>query len=394
MAFKTRVYRSQEKLKVGGIMKKVVFLTATRAEFGKLKTLMLAVENSPSMECYIFVTGMHMMKKYGLTYYEVKKTNFSNIYAKKNQTKRNDMEKTLAKTINIFSEYVKKTKPDLIVVHGDRLEALAGSIVGAFLNIRVAHIEGGEISGTVDESIRHAITKFSHIHFVSNHEAKKRIVQLGEKEDSIKIIGSPDIDVMHSGNLPSLESVKKYYEIDFNKFGIVIFHPVVTELDLLPKQIKEFVDALIESGKKYVVIFPNNDSGTEIIQNEYKRLRKNSNFRIFPSIRLESFLVLLKECEFMIGNSSAGIRETGVYGVPSIDLGNRQKGRYTIKSAPNVCSVGIQKDKILDAIKNIHKYRKNSQSFGEGNSAEKFMAELLDGNLWETEIQKHFIDLE
>ena len=150
-------------------MKKIVFLTATRAEFGKMKTLMQAVEKHKDFECYVFVTGMHMLKKYGSTYDEIKKARFKNIYMKKNQSETsNDMLKTLSKTINIFDDYVKRVKPDLIVVHGDRLEALAGAIVGAFSNIKVAHIEGGEVSGTIDESIRHAITKFSHIHFVSN----------------------------------------------------------------------------------------------------------------------------------------------------------------------------------------------------------------------------------
>ena len=199
-------------------MKKIVFLTATRAEFGKMKTLMQAVEKHKDFECYIFVTGMHMLKKYGHTYDEIKKAKFKNIYMKKNQSESsNDMLKTLSKTINIFDDYVKDVKPDLIVVHGDRLEALAGAIVGAFSNIKVAHIEGGEVSGTIDESIRHAITKFSHIHFVSNEDAAKRIIQLGELKEAIKIIGSPDIDIMLSNHLPKLEDVKKHYEISFEK---------------------------------------------------------------------------------------------------------------------------------------------------------------------------------
>lgn len=376
-------------------MKKIVFLTATRAEFGKMKTLMQAVEKHKDFKCYVFVTGMHMLKKYGNTYDEIKKEKFKNIYMKKNQSKSsNDMLKTLSRTINIFEDYVKEVEPDLIVVHGDRLEALAGAIVGAFSNIKVAHIEGGEVSGTIDESIRHAITKFSHIHFVSNEEAAKRIIQLGEPKETVKIIGSPDIDIMLSNDLPSLEEVKKHYEISFEKYAIFMFHPVVSEVNQLEKDINTIVSALKESKKNYVVIFPNNDKGTEIIQKAILTLKKNSRFRIFPSIRLEKFLVLLKNCDFMIGNSSAGIRETCVYGIPSIDLGTRQSGRYNVDKLKNIIHCNINKDEIISAINKVDNHRIISKEFGKGNSTEKFIEALESRNLWEMNIQKKFIDLE
>lgn len=376
-------------------MKKIVFLTATRAEFGKMKTLMKAVEESNDLECYVFVTGMHMLKKYGSTYNEIKKEGFKNIYMKKNQgNKSNDMLKTLSKTINIFTDYINEIKPDLIVVHGDRLEALAGAIVGAFSNIRVAHIEGGEVSGTIDESIRHAITKFSHVHFVSNSEAQKRIVQLGEQKNMIKIIGSPDIDVMLSDNLPTLKDSKNYYGIKFNKYSIFMFHPVVSEVDRLKDDIKIVIDALIQSNKNYIIVLPNNDKGTEIIQQELKRLNNNSKFKIYPSIRFEKFLVLLKHCDFMIGNSSAGIRETCVYGIPSIDLGTRQNKRYNTKSSPNIVHCNIDLNEILKAIKEVDKHRIVSKEFGHGNSTEEFMKEINNEELWNSDIQKKFIDLD
>ena len=376
-------------------MKKIVFLTATRAEFGKMKTLMQAVEKHKDFECYVFVTGMHMLKKYGSTYDEIKKARFKNIYMKKNQSETsNDMLKTLSKTINIFDDYVKRVKPDLIVVHGDRLEALAGAIVGAFSNIKVAHIEGGEVSGTIDESIRHAITKFSHIHFVSNEDAAKRIIQLGELKEAIKIIGSPDIDIMLSNHLPKLEDVKKHYEISFEKYAIFMFHPVVSEVEHLEQDINIIISALKDSQKNYVVIYPNNDKGTDIIQKAILTLKDNPKFRIFPSIRLEKFLVLLKNSDFMIGNSSAGIRETCVYGIPSIDLGTRQSGRYDENKLKNIIHCNINKEEILSAICHIDEHRIVSKVFGKGNSTQEFMNALESKELWDMDIQKKFIDLE
>lgn len=377
-------------------MKKILFLTATRAEFGKMKTLMKEIENHKNFELFVFVTGMHMLRKYGYTLLEIKSMNFKNIYAKRNQYFKNNMNITFSKTVKIFSKYVEKLQPDLIVIHGDRLEALAGAVVGAFLNIKVAHIEGGEISGTIDESIRHAITKFSHIHLVSNEDAKNRIIQLGEKSESIHIIGSPDIDVMLSKTLPDIRTVKNHYEINFEKYAVMSYHPVVSEISQLKNEIRDIVDSLIESEKNYVVIWPNNDTGTEIIQQEYEKLRNNPKFRVFPSIRFEMYLSLLKNASFMIGNSSAGIRETGIYGIPSIDIGSRQSGRYNSKKSDNIFHVNANKNDILSIIKSMETLKniKKTNVFGDGKSTEKFLDFIENENFWNTPTQKKFVDLE
>ena len=176
----------------------------------------------------------------------------------------------------------------------------------------------------------------SHLHFVANAEAKRRLIQMGELKDSIRIIGSPDLDLMNPNNLPNLNEVKAYYNIPFNDYAIVMFHPVTTELNLLKNQIKNIVDALIQSHRQYVVLYPNNDAGTDLIINEFKRFENNSNFKIFPSIRFEYFLKLLKSSSFIIGNSSAGIREAPFYGVPTINVGSRQNNRSKANSIVNV----------------------------------------------------------
>ena len=149
--------------------RKIVFLTGTRADFGKLKPLMDKIEKSEIFDCHIFITGMHTLKKYGNTYQEVMKCNYKNTLVYENQKSSNEQDVILANTIYGFSEYIKNLQPDMIIVHGDRVEALGGAIVGSLNNILVSHIEGGEISGTVDELIRHAVSKLSHIHFVANN---------------------------------------------------------------------------------------------------------------------------------------------------------------------------------------------------------------------------------
>ncbi|EGR1119509.1 UDP-N-acetylglucosamine 2-epimerase [Vibrio parahaemolyticus] len=371
-------------------MKKVLFLTGTRADFGKLKSLITKVEQHSEFEAHIFITGMHMIAKYGMTAIEVEKAGFKSLYKYINQNGHDSMDVILSKTILGLSDYVKELKPDMLVVHGDRVEAMAGATVGALNNILVAHIEGGEVSGTIDELIRHSVTKMSHLHFVSNNIAKERLLQLGESESSISVIGSPDLDIMASSCLPSINDVKERYEIPFNEYSVFMYHPVTTELEQLPKNIKNTVDALIESDENFVVIYPNNDHGSEVIINELSRLKNNDRFRVFPSIRFEYFLTLLKNTNLMIGNSSAGVREVPFYGKPSINLGTRQHKRSVAKSIFN-----IKEDK--EIIKSTIATAKNVRfdpvyEFGDGKSDELFIKRLESNDVWLTPKQKIFND--
>lgn len=372
------------------IKKKIVFLTGTRADFGKLRPLIEIVNNSNEFECHIFVTGMHTLSRYDFTYREVEKRGYKNVFVFTNQNNFENTDIMLANTIKGFSNFVKKISPDMIVIHGDRLEALAGAIVGSFNNILVSHIEGGELTGTIDESIRHAVSKLSHIHFVSNEDAKKRLVQMGEIEKRIFVIGSPDIDIMMKKDLPTKEGLKKYYDMQFEKYAILIFHPVTTELDDLENQTNELVSGAIDSKRNYVIIYPNNDPGSEIILNVYKKLENNANFRIYPSLRFEYFLTLLKNADFIIGNSSSGIIEAEIYSVPTINVGTRQKNRSSNESIMNVES---KKEKILDSISKVDgKEIKSSFSFGDGKSTKRFFDVILSEKIWDVSIQKQFVE--
>ena len=375
-------------------MKKIVFITGTRADYGKLKALIKKIEMSNDFEAYIYVSGMHLLEEFGSTYNEVLKDGYKNVYIAYGLVNSRSMSYNLGDVICNFTGYVNNIKPDMIVVHGDRIDALAGATVGALNNIIVAHIEGGELSGTIDESIRHAVSKLSHIHLVCNEEAKNRLVQLGEQETRIYIIGSPDIDIMMSNDLPKLEDVQKRYAIDFNKYAIMMYHPVTTQYYRIQKDIQTIIEALYKSKLNYIIIYPNNDLGSEIILNEYKKLDGNGKFKCYPSIRFEYFLTLLKNADFMIGNSSAGIRETCVYGVPNIDIGSRQAGRYNMSQSQNIQHVEADETKILNAIKYVGEHRIYGNIFGSGNSAERFMNILEKDDIWNIEMQKYFVDMQ
>jgi UDP-N-acetylglucosamine 2-epimerase (hydrolysing) len=208
-----------------------------------------------------------MNSKYGSTVDEIFKSGFKNIYQFINHDAVENMERTLAKTIDGFSHYINEISPELIVVHGDRVETLAGAITGSLNNILVAHVEGGEISGTIDELIRHSVSKLCHIHLVANLDAKKRLIQLGELENSIFELGSPDLDLMNPKFLPNLKLVKKYYDVRFSDYAIAIFHPVTTEFERMQEYAENFVKAMIDSNSNYIVIYPNNDMGSNEILN-------------------------------------------------------------------------------------------------------------------------------
>jgi len=372
--------------------KNILFITGTRADFGKMKSLMRCVASSKAYDMHVLVTGMHMLKKYGETYLEVKQEGYENIYLIPNQADGESMSSALGMSISVLSKLIKEIEPNLIVVHGDRLEALAGAAVGALSNCLVCHIEGGELSGTVDDLIRHAVSKLSHIHMVANDSAKLRLLQMGEEYNNIYVIGSPDLDLMTSQLLPPLSEVKKHYAIDFSDYAISLFHPVTTEYDSIKKYARNYFSALKQSGDSFVVIYPNNDVGSSYIIDEIQSL--DGSFCIFPSVRFESFLTLLKNAKYIIGNSSAGVREAPFYGIPAINVGTRQNRRNNEGNA--ILNSGYSVAEIIESIDMLKQFNTKisaEKSFGDGQSAKRFMDILRTKEFWEIKIQKTFVDM-
>jgi UDP-N-acetylglucosamine 2-epimerase (hydrolysing) len=370
--------------------RRIMFLTGTRADFGKLKPLMARLQADPEFDVHVFVTGMHMLSKYGYTCEEIDHAGFHQVHRYINQNASDSMDHVLAKTITGLSDYVREMTPALIVVHGDRVEALAGATVGAFNNVLVGHIEGGEVSGTVDELIRHAVSKLSHVHFAANDLAGQRLIQLGERSDSVHVIGSPDIDVMNSDLLPDIAEVRRRYAIPFERYCVLAFHPVISEIADMRRQSQLLVDQVIASGRNYVVIYPNNDYGCDHILEAYEGLQGLPRFRVFPSMRFEYFLTTLKHADFIIGNSSAGVREAPHFGVPTLNLGSRQNKRVV---CPTVLNVPMEADDIAQALVHIEQLpREVAALFGDGGSARRFHDILRSDAFWETPTQKYFID--
>ena len=376
-------------------MKTITFITGTRADYGKIKSLILELQKKKEkFKTNLIITGMHNIRKYGHTKDEIYKDKIQNCYRFSNQLKNASMDIILANTIKGINKFVLNNHTDLIVVHGDRVESLAGAITGCLNNIKVAHIEGGEISGTVDEILRHSISKLAHLHFVTNKIAKQRLLQMGEISKNIFIIGSPDVDLILKKKLPNLSSTKKRYNIRFENYGIFLFHPVTTELKNIQYQTRSLLKAILESKFNYVILLPNNDSGNEIILKQIFLLKKKNykNLKILPSMRFEYYLTLLKNSNFIIGNSSSGIMEAPYYGVPTIDFGSRQKNRAKISSVISVNNF-IKLKNLIKKFKAKKCKFKALRYFGNGNSHKKFLSILNQKRVWNVKNQKQFIQL-
>jgi UDP-N-acetylglucosamine 2-epimerase (hydrolysing) len=302
------------------------------------------------------------------------------------------MENILSKTIMGFSAYIKDIEPNLIIIHWDRVEALAWAIVWSLDNVLTAHIEWWEKSWTIDELIRHAVSKMSHIHFTSNNDARMILRQMWESDKSIYNIWSPDIDYIQKKKNITIDSVKKYYDIEYNSYAILLYHPITTEFDNIDLQAKNLVDAICTStNNNFIVIYPNNDKWSEFIFSQYKRLENKKNIKIFPSIRFEYFLVLLENAKFIVGNSSAWIREAPYYWVPTINIWTRQSNRSLSK---NIINCACDTESILKWINDAGNLMiEKENNFGNWNSDILFLNILKEDSFWNIKIQKKFQDI-
>lgn len=369
--------------------KSILFVTGTRADFGKLEPLAIAAREA-GLTVGFFVTGMHMLERYGLTKIEVHRMQGVRVHEFLNQREGDPQDIILAKTVTGFSDFVSENKPDLVVVHGDRIESLACALVSATNYIRSAHIEGGEVSGTIDEIFRHCNSKLSAHHFVSSQDAAARVRSLGESAESIHVIGSPELDFHGGPSGVTMDEVRARYDIDFDEFGIVTFHPVTSEAASMGQQAQQMFGALQASERNFVVIAPNNDPGSEGIFDAIATLPKD-RFHVLPSMRFSHFSELMKNAACMVGNSSAGVREAPFLGLASLDIGTRQNDRArapSLKHLPASDHEGILSFLNLEWAK---KYEQHT-AFGSGQSAQKFVEILKDEGFWSTQMQKRFQD--
>lgn len=368
----------------------LLFLTGTRADFGKLEPLAIAARDA-GFSVGFFVTGMHMLDLYGLTKNEVHRTPGVAVHEFLNQRPGDAQDLVLAKTVIGFSDYIANNRPDLVVVHGDRVEALAGALVAATNYIRSAHIEGGEVSGTIDEVFRHCNTKLASQHFVSSDGAAKRVMALGEPIESVHVIGSPELDFHAGPSGVTMAEVRAHYGIPFTDYGIGVFHPVTSEAASMGAQAAALFGAMQASGRQFVLVAPNNDPGSDAIFEVMDRLPADQ-FRVIPSMRFAHFSELMKNAALMVGNSSAGVREAPFMGLASLDVGTRQTNRA---QSPSVVACAATDGAAIARFlaDDWGKTYPPHTGFGVGRAADRFLAVLQDQGFWTQSLQKEFRDI-
>lgn len=308
--------------------KNILIVTGTRAEYGLLKPVMRALLKSKKFSPKFLVTGMHTLKKFGLTLNEIKKDRMP-IAAVVPVSEKDDMPEVLAKEIKGISDYCEKNKVDLIFVLGDIAPALAGAIVGTHLKIPVAHINGGDVSGAgPDEFIRHAITKFSHIHFTSCAPNAKRVLALGEERWRVFNVGATGLDGLSKIKYSSKKELAKKFNLDPNKkWFFVVYHPAPLDKTPFFKQIKPLLETLAGYDTEKLVSYPNADTGSEIFIREIEKYKNRNQFHVFKTLPRPQYLSFLRHADLLVGNSSSGFIESAHFKIPVVNIGTRQLGR-------------------------------------------------------------------
>ena len=366
--------------------KKIAVVTGTRAEYGILYPVLKAIQARPGLRLSLVVSGMHLSREFGYTVREIESDGFK-IDARVEMSPSSDslgaMAKSVGQGIIGMSQGWEQLKPDVIVVFGDRVEPLAATIAGAYMNIPVAHIQGGDtaVGGTIDDANRHAITKFAHLHFVALSKHAERVVGLGEDPWRVHIVGSPALDVILNEELLPAKTLSAKLGIDFSQPSVlVVQHPLTTQVDEAPKQMRETLAAIAGIGHPTVVIYPNADAGGRSIIEVIKEFERYPFIKTFRSLPRTEYLSLMKMASVLVGNSSSGIIEAPSFGLPVVNIGIRQEGRERGK---NVIDAGHNKREIIEAIEKaltdkgfLEEVKKGENPYGDGKTSPR-IAEIL-----------------
>lgn len=357
----------------------IIIITGTRADYGLLKPVLKTMSKSKKIKFGLLVTGIHTLKKFGSTVKEIEKDGWP-IVCVVSISEKEDVLQALCKEISGIRNYCIKHKPDLILVHGDRDEALAGAIVAGHLKIPVAHISGGDITGSLgpDEANRHAITKFSHLHFPNNINSYDRIIKLGEERSRVFNVGALALEDLPKTNFLTKTELSRRFSLNKNKkWFLMIHHP--TPLDSVPftDQIGPLLKTLsLKKDSEKIIIYPNADTGSDIFVNEIEKYRNRDGFHVFKNLPRIQYLSFLKNVDLLIGNSSSGIVESDFFHLPTVNVGDRQGRR---ERGTNVINSGYRSVEIEKAIKKALivdfkiNYKKSKNIYGKGNSAEKIV---------------------
>lgn len=365
----------------------ICLVLTTRGNYAKLKSLIHSIKEHPQLRLQIVVGGGLVLDKYGkilddpnIGDFRVDRYVHFIIEGENPLT----MTKSAGLAVTEFANVFNELKPDIVVVIADRFEVLSIAMAAVYMNIPIAHIEGGELSGSIDESIRHAVTKLSHLHFPASLEAAERIVKLGEKKEMVFHVGASSIDALSDMDLKDLDKVKEFQELhgvgkqqSLKKLDylLVIQHPVTTAYHSNYEHVQETIASIRQLSRPTIWIWPNMDAGADGISKairEYRESGDANNVYFFKSLSIEVYGPLLSNAGCIIGNSSSGVREASYLGIPCVNIGMRQQGRYR---GSHVIDVDYNRNEISTAVLKqlAHGHYEPDYSYGSGGSAGKIV---------------------
>uniref|UniRef100_A0A8B9N1Z6 Glucosamine (UDP-N-acetyl)-2-epimerase/N-acetylmannosamine kinase n=1 Tax=Accipiter nisus TaxID=211598 RepID=A0A8B9N1Z6_9AVES len=377
---------------------RVCVATCNRADYSKLAPIMFGIKAEPQFfELDVVVLGSHLIDDYGNTYRMIEQDDFD-IHTRLHTIVRGEDEAAMVESVGLalvkLPDVLNRLKPDIMIVHGDRFDALALATSAALMNIRILHIEGGEVSGTIDDSIRHAITKLAHYHVCCTRSAEQHLIAMCEDHDRILLAGCPSYDKLLSAKNKDYMSIIRMWlgeDVKTRDYIVALQHPVTTDIKHSIKMFELTLDALISFNKRTLVLFPNVDAGSkEMVRVMRKKgIEHHPNFRAVKHVPFDQFIQLVAHAGCMIGNSSCGVREVGAFGTPVINLGTRQTGRETGENVLHVRDADTQ-DKILHALQlQFGKQYPCSKIYGDGNAVPRILKFLKSIDLKEP-LQKKF----
>lgn len=336
-------------------MKRIGIMTGTRAEYGLLKSLMQEINKDNDLELYLIVSGMHLSPEFGMTYKEIEEDGFE-INAKVEMLLSSDSPAGISKSIGLgvigFADEFQRADLDMLILLGDRYEALSAAISAMVMRIPIAHLHGGELTeGAIDEGIRHSITKMSYLHFTSTEQYRNRVIQLGENPERVFYVGALGVENIKKINLMTKEELEKsiHFEIDENTV-VVTYHPVTLENNTVAEQFLNLLKVLDRNPKiRMIFTKANADTNGRIVNELIDKYAAQNSERAcaFMSLGQKRYLSALKYCRIVIGNSSSGIIEAPSFGKPIINIGDRQKGRIC---ADSVINCGYTQQEIQQAM--------------------------------------------
>lgn len=385
--------------------KKIAVVTATRAEYGLLKSIILKLNRSDFFSVELVVTGMHLSSEFGLTYKEIEEDQIK-IDKKIEILLDSDTSVAMSKVMGLamisFAEYFESSKPDALMVLGDRYEMLAICSAAMNAQIPIIHLYGGETTeGVVDEAIRHAITKMSYLHFTSTEKYRKRVIQMGEQPDRVFNVGALGVENVLNTELLSYKELENALGISLDRpYAIVTFHPVTLESDTAIIQVKELFLALDKYPEYiYICTKANADSGGRGVNKILEEFSKEKdNVFVYESLGMKRYLSAVKYAKFVIGNSSSGIVEVPSFGIPTINIGDRQKGRIQAESVinclPNVNNIS-RSIEVATSSEFANKSQNVKNPYGNGNTSDQIIEIMIDMIVnKEIEIKKKFYDID